>query len=331
MPSGILIIIYKITEKTGFLYLRKQQEKKNTHCITHIRTMRFTATAFLLKVSCLFYLCQYGFVSAKNASGEHKPDITTENYVDGIKFILQTESSVGLKWNFQPWQKSYNITIKPDHHGITKKTIDANHEDGTGANTNLLKNSVLFEGLYPANNYWITINAEKRLSGEYSKSSTIRVFTAPAPPKNVKMVDFNEESTTISWENPNIHRHAAFAVARLNRAPRKIRVQSNIDQENNKLVISNMPPGTSYDCTIFYVFNKRRSDSFVIRVTRQPKPVESVEVDKMRIQDKGKAALEVSWAWPDSYWGSVKITVSPPVEGQRSEWWITDRKIPVKM
>ena len=251
-----------------------------------------------------------------------KPPVE-EKFVRNVKFLLQTESEVGLKWDLEDWMLKFDIKIVPATPGYNQSTIDDN------------TNSVKFSGLNHATNYWISVAAKYKTGRRpkdvaWTKETSIRVFTAPKAPFDVKMVDFDEEQTTLTWKNPNEHADSAFPIARLNLAPEKIAEQV-IENNGTNLVIKNMPAGTSYDLTIFYVFNQRRSDSYVYRVTRQPKPVKNLAVDKIKIQDKEKASLEVSWEWPSSYWGSVKVTVSPPIEGQQNEWWITDRKIPVRL
>jgi len=252
--------------------------------------------------------------SSKGQSSGDKRGAT----VEGLKFIYQSFDGVGIKWSARSSHKYYNITIQPEHLGIRKELI------------NKKKNSIKFYNLIPANNYWITVIAI-RSDNLDTKPVTIRVFTAPKAPENLKMTDFNEKQTIITWDNPNKHRTSCLAVARLSRSPRQIRVQA-INQKANKLIVNNMPPGTSYDCVFFYVFNKRRSDSIIYRITRQPKPVQAVQIDKVRIQDKGKASLAISWKWPPrAWWGSVKIQISPPVEGLKEFYWISDRKIPVRL
>ena len=260
---------------------------------------------------------QKGKKNLNGPFGKNKPKDQSNHYITGLKFFLQTETSVAVRWIPKTWHREYNITIQPGHAGI-KEVLNPSR-----------KSSVKYENLKPANNYWITILAKKP-DGSYTKHTTIRVFTAPASPKNMRMVDFDTKSTTIAWDNPNAHRPTAFAIARLMKAPRKIRVQK-VDNQNNMVQIKNIPPGSSFDVTIFYVFNRRRSDSVIYRVTRQPLPPKNIQVDSIRILDKGMAAAYISWEWPNYFWGSVKLSVSPPPPDGQSTYWITNRKIPMKI
>lgn len=241
------------------------------------------------------------------------------NHVDGIRFIQQTDSSVTLKWNYRVWQKSYQFIVKPETENIIQELSDNRQA------------SVTFKNLKNANNYWITIQARKP-DGSWSKKTTVKLFTAPSPPQNVKIIGFDETGVMVSFENPNAHRETAMAFARLNKSPSTIQAQP-VDQVLNQVHVTNIPAGSSYDMTMFYVFNERRSDSVVIRVTKPPHAIEQLSVDKIKIQDYGLASLDLSWRWPsEGFWGSVKITINPPLDPEyNSEIWITDRKIPVKL
>jgi hypothetical protein len=88
----------------------------------------------------------------------------------------------------------------------------------------------------------------------------------------------------------------------------------------------------SYDILVFYVYNKRRSDTYAYRVTIKPEAVKETAVDRIELVDDGLANVQLSWGWPESWWGSVKIEYSPPTPGAKdSPIYISNRRIPVRM
>merc|ERR1711981_1271400 len=195
------------------------------------------------------------------------------------------------------------------------------------------RNTIRYDGLKSAQVYWVTVKGIRKDNSQETRAVTIKVFTSPAAPENVRMVDFNDETTVLQWDNPNEHRDTCYAVARLARAPKQIRVQK-VSQTENSITISKMPQGTSYDIMIFYTYNKRRSDTYSYRVTRKPSMVGDVNVDKIELVDDGLANAYLSWAWPEgSWWGSVKIEYSPPTPtaNNPSPYYITNRRIPVRL
>ena len=85
--------------------------------------------------------------------------------------------------------------------------------------------------------------------------------------------------------------------------------------------------------TIFPPNIRHFQKTTLYRVTRAPKRVENIAVEKIEIVDEGQANIDLSWAWPeDSYWGSVKIDYSPYTPtGQPSPFYISDRRVQAKI
>merc|ERR1712048_847203 len=178
----------------------------------------------------------------------------------------------------------------------------------------------------------VTIKGVNKNTGAETRAVTIKVFTSPAAPVNVRMATFDTSGTTIRWDNLNAHSKNCYAVARLARAPKKIRTQK-VNQAEASITTKGMPAGVSYDILIFYIYNKRRSDSYSYRVTTKPEAVKGTAVDRIELVDDGLANVQLSWGWPDiTYWGSVKVEYSPPTPGAKdSPIYISNRRIPVRM
>lgn len=238
--------------------------------------------------------------------------------VQGVRFIQQGENHIGIKWSDNKAFSDFKVDIKPDEEGITKNVVDGR------------RNTVMYEGLLPATVYWVTIKGVQA-SGAETRAVTIKVFTSPAAPINVRMASFDESGSTIKWDNLNQHSKNCYAVARLARAPKKIRTQK-VNQADASITTKGMPPGVSYDILVFYVYNKRRSDTYAYRVTIKPEAVKETAVDRIELVDDGLANVQLSWAWPETWWGSVKIEYSPPTPGAKdSPLYISNRRIPVRM
>lgn len=244
-----------------------------------------------------------------------------ESYnIKSVKFIQQTHDSIAIRWKYEKWMKDFVILIKPDSGGIEQKMF----ENKPGL--------VQFNGLKPATNYYVRLQARKPRGG-LSPWVMVKVFTAPAMPKNVKLVAWNRDRVVVSWDNPNTNtlvRQVATAICSLSKAPDVYNLDIEIDQDLNTATISTFPAGTSWDLMIFYMFNGRRSDSAVIRVTKPPFPVKSLESVKVSVQDAGLADLKIKWEWPDEgYWGTVNLQISPPLpEPYPSVIKITNLQIP---
>ena len=200
----------------------------------------------------------------------------------------------------------------------------------------LQSNRLKINGLIPGQNYWITV-VGIRNDKTQTIPVTIKVCTMPENPVNVRVVDFEENGMVIQWDNPN-----GLMNLRNSKVMAKYTGISNdykhihsayIKDNRNQMFLEDIPPGGSFELDMYYVFNKIRSRSLKYRVTRAPKRVEDIAIEKIEIVDDGLANIDISWKWPiDSYWGSVKIDYSPYTPtGMPSPFYISDRRVQAKI
>ena len=230
----------------------------------------------------------------KKRKNKPKKQSARTDRITGVKFVIQAENYLGISWTDKPYFSKYKVTVKPDPGSLKFLKI------------NKKRNTALVQGLSPANNYWISVSGFQKFMGVWIPATTIKVFTKPLPPQDVRMIDYNTESVTVQWKNPNAHREEVVAVAELVNPPNPKWAEQNVNTNNpeNKAlescIIDKIPAGTSFDLQILYKFNGKTSKPFLFRVTKPPEKPRNTVVDGIELVDNGLANINISWSWPEA-------------------------------
>ena len=237
-----------------------------------------------------------------------KKQSTRTDRITGVKFILQSEYFLGVSWTDKPYFSKYKVTVKPDP-GSSLKFEKLNNK----------RNTAKISGLSPTTPYWVSISGFQKFMGRWIPETTIKVFTKPLPPENVRMIEYNTEFVKVQWTNPNVNKENLNAVAELVNPPNPKWAEQDVivefggendEKSVESCIIERIPAGTSFDLRIFYRFNGKSSKDYIFRITKPPQKPENTQVDGIELVDDNLANVNISWSWPENTYKVEKSLIN---------------------
>ncbi|XP_051795405.1 receptor-type tyrosine-protein phosphatase H isoform X5 [Acanthochromis polyacanthus] len=258
-----------------------------------------------------------------NSTGYSFTAVTAPEKVKGVTVVDQNETSITLTWD-----KVSNIsyyTLQYDENGEPKVEIINAPPQGTSV-------KYVVSPLTPGTKYSFTLITV--LEGVNSTGYSFTAVTAPENVGEVKVVDQNETSITLTWEKVN---NISYYTLRYdeNGEPKVENIDASLQGRSVEYVVSPLTPGTKYSFTLITVLEGVNSTGYSFTAVTAPEKVKGVTVvdqnetsitltwDKvsnisyytLRYDENGEPKVEIINAPPQGT--SVKYVVSPLTPGTK--------------
>ncbi|XP_030053718.1 receptor-type tyrosine-protein phosphatase H isoform X3 [Microcaecilia unicolor] len=213
---------------------------------------------------------------------------TVPSAVSNVKVVNQNETSVSLSWT-PPGDIN--------HETYTYRILVYNGTDiMKNENTSAAETSWIVTGLKPGVSYNFTIYTVTRDRVESTGNASFTTTTVPSAVSNVKVVNQNETSVSLSWTPPGDINHETYTYSILVYNGTDIMKNENTSAAETSWIVTGLKPGVSYNFTIYTVTRDRVESTGNASFTTTTAPNRPQNLTMVLIN---ASQIHLSWMAPD--------------------------------